>query len=131
MLDVRPTQFRHWSVAALGIWTLFTWANRFRNISTSGESAWWYLPAVLFLAGGVLCLLAFWRGRESYVGPIRAFALLGSAYWIVRTVLVWFGDWSGAFKVVHTVLALVFVTLAGAVLSRLRRITMVPSGAFL
>ena len=103
MLDVRPTQFRHWSVAALGAWTLFSWINRFRNIATSDESAWWYLPAVLFVAGGVLCLLAFWRGRESYVGPIRAFALLGSAYWIVRMVLVWFGDWSGAFKVVSRV----------------------------
>jgi hypothetical protein len=131
MLDVRPTQFRHWSVAALGLWTLFSWVNRLRNITSSDESAWWYLPALLFVAGGVLCLVAFWRGREAYVTPLRTFAVLGSVYWVVRTVMVWFGDWSGTFKAVHTILAVGFLALAGAVLSRLRRITMVPSGAFL
>ena len=131
MLDVRPTQFRHWSILGLGIWTLFSWVNRFRNIATDGESFWWYLPSVLFVAGGVLCIVAFWRGREVYAAPLRAFAMLGSAYWLIRTVMVWIGDWSTAFKVVHTVLALVFIALAGAVLSRLRRIAVVPSGAFL
>jgi hypothetical protein len=131
MLDVRPTQFRHWSVLALGVWTLFSWVNRLRNIAADGESIWWYLPAVLFVAGGILCIVAFWRGREAYVAPLRAFATVGSAYWLVRMVMVWFGGWSTAFKVVHTILALVFVALAGAVLSRLRRIAVVPSGAFL
>jgi hypothetical protein len=131
MLEVRPTQFHHWSVLALGVWTLFSWVNRLRNIADAGESAWWYVPAVLFIAGGVLCIVAYWWGREAYVAPLRTFATLGSAYWLVRTVMVWFGDWSGAFKVVHTILALGFVGLAGAVLSRLRRVAVVPSGAFL
>jgi hypothetical protein len=131
MLDVRPTRFRHWSVLALGVWTLLSWVNRLRNIAASGESAWWYLPALFFVAGGVLCVVAYWRGRETYNGPLRTFIVVGSGYWAVRAVVVWFGAWSGPFKIVHTVLAVGFVALAAAVWSRLKRIAMVPTGAFL
>lgn len=130
MLDVRPTRFRHWSVVALGGWSLLTWANRARNIANGGESSWWYLPVAAFVAGGALCLVAWWRGRESYVVPIRAFAIGGSFYSLVRAGLVLFGQREVGFKAVHLVLALIFTALAGAVLQRFRRIDMVPQGAW-
>jgi peptidoglycan/LPS O-acetylase OafA/YrhL len=131
MLDARPARFRHWSIPALGAWTVFVWVSRTRNLLRGDESAWWLVPVVLFLAGGVVCLVAWRRGRESYVAPIRAFAVLGSAYWVLRTVVVVAGDRSTGFKLVHAVLALVTVALSAAVLQRLRRAEMVPRGAFL
>ena len=131
MLDARAARFRHWSLPALGGWTLFVWVTRLRNLVRGDESAWWFLPAVLFVAGGVLCLVAWRRGREAYAPLLGAFALLGSAYWVLRAVAVVVSDHAVSFKAVHVVLAAVTVALSVPVLQRLRRTGMVPRGALL
>jgi hypothetical protein len=129
VLDTRPTRFRHWSLAALGGWTLLVWLTRLRNLLSGDESAWWWLPAVGFLAGGGLCLWAWWRGGDALATPVRLFAVVGSAYWIVRSVGVVAAGHSAGFVVVHLALAAVTVALSLAVLARLRRFDLVPATA--
>jgi hypothetical protein len=131
MLDSRPARFRHWSLPALGAWTLFVWIGRVRNLVRGDESAWWFVPVVLFLAGGALCLVAWRWGREAYGPLVAAFAALGAAYWIARSIVVALSDRSVGFTLVHLVLAAVTVGLSAAVLRRLRRTDMAPRGAFL
>jgi hypothetical protein len=131
MHDARPTLFRHWSIPALGGWTVFVWLTRVRNLLKGNESAWWLIPAVFFLAGGVLCLLAWRRGSEAHVAPIRAFAALGSLYWLIRAVAMVAGDRTVGFKVVHVLLALMTVALSGAAVNHLHRSEMVARGALL
>jgi len=86
---------------------------------------------VVFCAGGVLCLVAYWKGREAYAMPIKAFALGASLYWLVRAVVVLFGEHNAGFKVVHALLALLTIVVAGQLLRVQRRVEMVPQGAFL
>ena len=129
VLDSRPLRFRHWTVAALGGWTLLVWLTRLRNLVGGDESAWWWLPALGFLTGGALCLWAWRRGGDALVAPVRLFAVAGAAYWVVRSVGILVGDHSVGFVAVHLVLAAVSVALSGAVLARLRRFDLVPRSA--
>jgi hypothetical protein len=134
-LDARPTRFRHWSVAAFGAWSVFVWATRVRNIFrdedlSSGEKAAWLVPAVVFTAGGLLALVAWARGRDGFVRPLAAVAMVTILYWPVRLVLVLVGDEGAAFKAVHTVLAVVSVALAYAMGRRLVRTNLLPRAAY-
>ena len=136
MLDMRMARFRHWTVAAFGGWNLLMWAQRAVNVVTDdglegGAKAAWMVPVLVFALGGALCVLAYFRGRETYAMPIKLLAGGAVLYWLVRGVLVLFGDRSGGFKAVHSVLALVTIALAVLLLRRQREVEMVPKGALL
>jgi hypothetical protein len=134
-LDARPARFRHWSVVAFGAWNVGLWATRVRNIFgdeelSAGEKAAWLVPAVVFTAGGLVALAAWARGRDGFVRPLAAAALVTVLYWPVRVVLVLLGDHEAGFKVVHTVLGLISVALALAMGRRLVRTNLVPRAAY-
>jgi hypothetical protein len=131
VLDARSARFRHWSLAALGAWNVLVWSSRGRNIVLGDEHRGWLVPVAFFVAGGVLCLYAFWRGRDRAQGPVLVVAGGGALYWVVRTAGVLVADHSLAFKVVHAALAVVSVVLGALVVRRLRRADVVPEGAFL
>ncbi|MEY2453076.1 MAG: hypothetical protein QOD92_2650 [Acidimicrobiaceae bacterium] len=90
-----------WIVIAFLAWTAFVWAGRIRN----GGSV---LLAVSFLA---LAAVALWqRGRW-----ITALVVWTIAVWAIRTPQILVADHPVAFKIVHTVLALVSIALAALV----------------
>ncbi|MPY92558.1 MAG: hypothetical protein GEV08_05655 [Acidimicrobiia bacterium] len=116
-----------WPLLVLGAWSVLTWAGRIRNIVedaelSGGERAAWLVPAVVFIAGGVLVLVAWRRGGGRALRPaVRAFALWTIGYWALRTVLLVGNGHSAGFVAVHAVLAVVAGGLAAAVLVHLRQ----------
>jgi hypothetical protein len=120
-----------WPLLALGAWSVLSWGGRVRNIledaelTTAGRAAW-LVPAVVFVLGGAVTLLAWWRAPASLrPGGLRsavvAFAVWTIAYWALRMVLLVGNGHSAGFVAVHAVLAVVAATLAVATLARLRR----------
>lgn len=124
-------------LAVFGVWTLLVWAGRIRNVFTAddlsgAEQAWRFLLAALFVAAAGNLLVRVWGDRAAIavrryadgderlrVPPalLRAVTLLAALTtvgWLVRTPPIWFGDYDGGFKVVHTVLAVVSIALAVA-----------------
>ncbi len=108
--------------AALGGWTVFEWVTRIGNAARDhtldgGEKAFAVGSAVLFTGLGVAALVVAWRSRPAgvdrralpFVGLFAAFTTL---WWVVRSVLVWAHEHDTGFKVVHTVLAVISVTLS-------------------
>jgi hypothetical protein len=116
--------------AGFGAWTVFEWATRIRNAATdsslsSGAKAVAVGSAAGFTAMGLVALGWAWRHRRTGLpastrGPLLAFAALTAAWWGGRTIFVWAHDHSTAFKVVHTVLAVVSITLATLAVRSLR-----------
>jgi hypothetical protein len=134
-LDTRPARFRHWSVAGFGVWNVAIWATRVRNILrdddlSDGGKAGWLVPALVFTVAGLVALAAWARGRDGFVRPLAAAAVLTILYWPVRLVLVLVGDEGAAFKAVHAVLAVVSVALAYAMGRRLVRTNLLPRAAY-
>ncbi|HEV3226680.1 MAG TPA: hypothetical protein VGZ52_07590 [Acidimicrobiales bacterium] len=89
---------RRWPLFALVGWTAFVWLGRVRN----GGSL---LLAASFL---VLAALALWR-RGHWITALAGWTV---AVWVVRTPMILADHQSGAFKAVHTVLAVVSIGLA-------------------
>lgn len=134
-LDMRPARFRHWSVAAFGVWNVVIWVTRARNIVrddtlSTGLRVAWLVPVVVFLAAGALALLAWWRGRDGFARLLAVAAVGSMLYWPLRLVLVLAGDRDGAFKAVHAVLAVVSVALAFFMGRRLVRTNLVPRATY-
>ena len=105
---------------------MLTWSGRVRNILedselSGGERLVWLVPVAVFIAGGVLTLVAWWRGPGALRPVVAAFAVWTIGYWALRLVLMVGNGHSAAFVAVHTVLALVAGALAVAVLAQLRR----------
>jgi len=98
MLRVGSAKRLHWTVIAFVAWTVFVWAGRIRN----GGSV---LLAASFL---VLAAIAVWR-RGRWISVLAVWTV---GLWVVRTPQILLDDQSGAFKVVHTVLAAVSIALA-------------------
>jgi len=90
---------------ALPIWTLVVWATRIRNIVDQDGSVG---DLVVPVALTVLAVVALVNRRRGV--PILAAVTV--VVWAVRAPLVLVHDHSGAFKVVHLVLAVVSVALA-------------------
>ncbi len=122
-------------------WTLFVWVGRLRNIFLDDElagwsQAWRFTLAASFVvlalvAGGLLARAVFSRsGPDSGMRlPRRAVGLLaifGIIVWLIRGTDIFFGNHELAFKVVHTVLAGVTITLGVVVLQRFVRAESVP-----
>jgi hypothetical protein len=108
--------------AALGAWTVFEWATRIRNAAAEADvdalvKAANVGVATGFTAMGVGLLAYAWRNRRTGL-PAGAPRVLGivafviTAWWSVRTLLVWIHEHDTPFKVVHTVLAVISITLA-------------------
>jgi hypothetical protein len=112
-------RLRPYPVAGLVGWTLFVWVSRVGlawtdDSLTTGEKVLGTLPPVLFvvlaLATGALLL----SRRPELSRVATAFAGFTVVYWALRLPFILVNDHPGAFKVVHTVLAVVSVALAVA-----------------
>lgn len=96
-----------WLVA----WTVLVWVTRIDNVvgddelSTRGAT-WRIGVAVLFLVGAAAVLVSRQR-------VLTAFASWTCGYWLVRGTQILLADHSLGFKVVHTVLMVVSIGLAG------------------
>jgi hypothetical protein len=103
--------------AALAAWTVSVWGTRIRNIARDGGSRLSLVVALalVVLAVGVAVSLVR-AGEPRWAVPALAAATV--ATWAVRTPQILLGDHSAAFRVVHTVLALVSVGLAVVALRR-------------
>jgi hypothetical protein len=106
---------RRWTLYVFLGWTVFVWAGRIRN----GGSI---LLAASFL---VLAGLALWR-RRPWSAALAAWTI---AVWAVRTPMILANDHDGAFKVVHTVLAVVSVVLAVVAERDVQRQRQAPAAA--
>lgn len=104
-------------------WTFLVWTTRIGNIwtddslTTAGQ-VWRTALALVFTAFAAVVVAAWVRERRSgTVWPwlptwIRAFAVVTVGVWAVRAVQIGAADHDTAFKVVHTVLAIVSTVLA-------------------
>jgi hypothetical protein len=117
-------RLRPYPVAGLVGWTLFVWVSRVGlawsdDSLTTGEKVLGTLPPVLFVALA-LATAALLLGRDAGRRPdlfgrlAMGFAGFTAVYWVIRLPFILVNDHAGAFKVVHTVLAVVSVSLAVA-----------------
>lgn len=105
-------------IIALVAWSVFVWGQRLNNIwgdddLTSGDKLTQSLLVLAFV-GGALAIAAL-AGRAAPPTLTRAlgvFAVWTAGVWSVRSVEMLADDWSIAFKVVHTGLAIVSIALA-------------------
>ena len=104
-------------------WTAVVWVGRIRNVVgddelTAGARTWRLIVAIVFLVLAALVAtlpLGLWHRRP--LGSTRlvaVFCLWTIVFWTVRGGGMLFGDHDVGFKVVHTVLALASIGLAGA-----------------
>ena len=104
-------------------WTAVVWVGRIRNVVgddelTAGVRTWRLVVAVAFLVLAALLAtlpLGLWHRRP--LGSTRlvaVFCLWTIVFWTVRGGGMLFGDHDVGFKVVHTILALASIVLAGA-----------------
>ena len=97
-------------------WTLFVWGSRARNLINDDELAGWALiwrsgAAAMFLAGALLGAGLLLK-KASFVRQFFAgWSIVGIGWWTIRGIQTLVGDFSVAFKAVHTVLALVTIVL--------------------
>lgn len=134
-VDASPARFRHPAVLAFGAWSALIWLTRVRNILQDGSldaagKAMWLVPALVFGLGGVVAILAWWRGVPALARPLAAVLLLTVLYWPIRTLFILFDGRSAMFRLVHVVLSVVSVGLAVAAGSRLARTNLIPRGAY-
>lgn len=100
----------------LAVWTFLVWTTRIRNIwtddsLTTGGQVWRTALAGIFTAFAV-GVIVLWRKQGDATSWVRAFAVWTVGVWVVRAVQIGLADHGVAFKVVHTVLAVVSVGLA-------------------
>jgi hypothetical protein len=111
---------RGW-VVALVAWTFFVWTTRIGNIwrdddlDTAGKVGRTAL-ALSFTMLALAVVGALWR-RPSWLRPtVVALAVWTTGVWLVRDTSILVGDHDTAFKVVHTVLAVVSIGLSALAL---------------
>ena len=111
-----------WLWALIG-WTLFLWLSRLRNVANNDElSASGQVVrigvVVVFLALAAGAAIGMRRGR---LMPAVVFVTWTIGYWLVRgTGILIDGEYSIGFKVVHTVLMLVSLSLSALTARQLR-----------
>lgn len=105
-------------VVALVAWTLVIWSQRISNIwqdqdlDTSGQLSRTAL-AVSFVGLALFVAFAGWRAsRETLVRAVAVLGVWTTVVWLVRATDILLGDHGAAFKLVHTLLAIVSVALA-------------------
>lgn len=113
---------------ALVAWTFFVWTTRIANIwrdaaLDGGEKLGRTGLALSFTVLAVAVVVALWRRtpRGSLVA-VGALAGWSVAVWVVRDARIVLADHGVAFKVVHTVLAVVSIVLAVLAWREARRV---------
>lgn len=112
----RLRRWRHMSAAVLVLWTVFLWLSRLRNVVadedlTSGGRAVRIAVVVVFVLLALGSVAE--RVRRGSWGVVLSVLIVWTiGYWLVRGTGILIGDWSVGFKVVHTVLMVVSLTLA-------------------
>lgn len=98
---------------AIVVWTIVAWGGRI-GLLTEGESAWAWIRVGGSAAVGVLAAFAVVAeiGERWRAGLLALFVVWTSVLWVRSLIVNWAGDGSLAFKLVHTVLAAGFFTLA-------------------
>lgn len=116
-------------VVALVAWTLVIWSQRISNIwqdqdlDTSGQLSRTALAAS-FVGLALVVAVAGWRGsRETLVRTVGVLGMWTTVVWLVRATDILFGDHGAAFKLVHTLLAVVSMALALAAYRQARHAT--------
>ena len=108
---------RHRATVALVVWTFFVWTTRIGNIwrdadlDTSGKLGRTVL-ALSFTLLAAAVVVALWRRARWTGSAILTLAGWTIGVWLVRDASILFADHDVAFKVVHTVLAVVSIALA-------------------
>jgi hypothetical protein len=103
---------------ALVAWTFFVWTTRIANIwrdeaLDGGEKLGRTGLALSFTLLAVAVVVTLWRRAErASLLAVGALAAWSVTVWVVRDLRILVADHDAAFKVVHTVLALVSITLA-------------------
>lgn len=103
---------------ALVAWTFFVWTTRIANIwrdsaLDGGEKLGRTGLALSFTVLAIAVLGALWRRHERATSlAVAGLAAWSVAVWVVRDGRILFADHDLAFKVVHTVLAVVSIVLA-------------------
>ena len=124
-----------WAVVAFAAWTLFVWVGRIRNVwadaslDTAGKLGRSALAGSFVVLAVLTLLWAMSAGRSGrrraglpactlyLVGPFAAWTV---GVWLVRSAGIWLHEHPIGFKVVHTVLAAISITLAVVAVKRLR-----------
>ncbi|MEY2461979.1 MAG: hypothetical protein QOH64_117 [Acidimicrobiaceae bacterium] len=119
-----------WAVVAFAAWTLFVWVGRIRNVWADasldttekvGSSA---LATTFVVFASLTLVWAIGRRRAglppSMVYLVGTFAAWTTGVWVVRSIGIWLHEHPVGFKLVHTVLAAISITLAVAAVRRLR-----------
>jgi hypothetical protein len=118
---------------ALVAWTFFVWTTRIGNIwrdadLDTGEKVGRTALALSFTLLAVAVVVALWRGSAgARLVAVGALAAWSTGVWIVRDVGILAGDHDAAFKVVHTVLAMVSIVLSALAWREARRAAAPPS----
>ncbi|MEM7339187.1 MAG: hypothetical protein AAF467_11095 [Actinomycetota bacterium] len=124
-------------VLALITWTAIVWTSRIRNVLANDELTDVGRTGRIMLASSFLALalapipaiVAYLRSPAdrlaSRLGALRGLATVLAgwtiAVWVVRGLMIGFGDWSVAFKLIHSALAATSIGLGAWVLAWARR----------
>lgn len=100
----------------LSLWTFLVWTTRIRNIwtdddLTTGAQLWRTALAGVFTVFAIGTVVLWRRGHDA-AAWVRAFAVWTVGVWAIRAIQIGLADHGAAFKVVHTVLAVVSTCLA-------------------
>jgi hypothetical protein len=112
---------------ALVAWTFFVWTTRIANIwrdssLDAGDKVGRTGLALSFTLLAVAVVVALWRrAPRATLVSVGALAGWSVAVWVVRDVRIVLADHEVAFKVVHTVLAVVSIALAALAWREARR----------
>ena len=123
------------------IWTLFVWSSRIRNVWTdedlsTGGQVLRTGYAVVFLAFGMSLVVMLWRRRPE---PLDAFGqrvlvvflAWTVGFWLIRGIGIIIDDHTASFTVIHTILMIISIGLAGwaATVVERRSISSSPAAA--
>lgn len=118
------------AVPVITLWSLVIWASRIRNIladDLAGVDRLWRLALA-----GLFVIVSLWVFRSAYglwrdgasdwwlcvSGAAMTLAMINIVVWPVRAYQILAGDWSGGFKAVHSLLAIISVALGLLVVFR-------------
>ena len=123
------------------VWTLFVWSSRIRNVWTdddlsTGGQVLRTGYALVFLGFAVAVVVMLWQRRPEPLGATgqRVLALFLAwtvVFWLIRGIGIIVDDHTTSFTVIHTVLMVISIGLAGwagTVLDR-RSISSSPAAA--